>query len=185
MRHLLTIRDLSADDLKSILALSEGPYSHALAAQRRCALLREAERPDAKLDGAGGSAARRPSRIPAAERARHWRTGERRRRDAHPRLLPRDHRRPSVRPFSAATDGRAQRRSGSQHAVGERPSAAGTRRPADDQAIARPHRGCEHRLHRRGQQCCAFARGRLRTHSARTSALQVRQGSVLGGRCWV
>ena len=30
MRHLLAIRDLSADDLRSILALSEAPYSHAL-----------------------------------------------------------------------------------------------------------------------------------------------------------
>ena len=30
MRHLLAIRDLSTDDLRSILALSEAPYSHAL-----------------------------------------------------------------------------------------------------------------------------------------------------------
>ena len=30
MKHLLAIRDLSAEDLRSILALSEAPYSHAL-----------------------------------------------------------------------------------------------------------------------------------------------------------
>ena len=30
MKHLLAIRDLSADDLQAILALSEGPYSHVL-----------------------------------------------------------------------------------------------------------------------------------------------------------
>ena len=30
MKHLLAIRDLSADDLHAILALSEGPYSHVL-----------------------------------------------------------------------------------------------------------------------------------------------------------
>ena len=30
MKHLLAIRDLSADDLQAILSLSEAPYSHVL-----------------------------------------------------------------------------------------------------------------------------------------------------------
>ena len=50
----------------------------------------------------------------------------------------------------ARADGGGERGAGAQHAVGQRSSAAGARRPADHRAAARPHRRREDRLRRRG-----------------------------------
>ena len=176
MRHLLSIRDLTAADLQPHpRPVRAAPAPRVLAGQGRRALFREAERAHAQFDGAGGGAARRPSGLHPEGRARHRHARERRRRDAHARLLSRDHRRRACSITACSSEMARVNARRCSTCSRHRSSAAGARRPADDQAAARPHRRREGRLYRRGEQCLALAGRGLRAGRRRVRHRQPRR----------
>ncbi len=134
MRHLLAIRDLTADDLRAILELSQGPAPRVLE-DKGVALY--FEKPSARTRNSMEMAAAQLGGHPVYLQPAELGIGTRESVEDVTRTLACYHAIVAARVFdhaSARADGGAERRAGAQHALGDRPPAAGARRFAHHSA---------------------------------------------------